>query len=73
MFYNVTIYIASPTIERYSAILSADDYIVILSILDCIVICSTEDRFMIRLFASSIVLNVMPYTFVARICSITIT
>ena len=57
--YDVRIYIGIPIMEGYVAIPSAED---------CTVIASTEDCFMITLFASSILLNVLPYTFDLRIC-----
>ena len=52
---------------------SAEDYIVIPSIVDCLVFPSTEDCFMICLFASYILLTVLPCTFYLMICSAGIT
>ena len=64
LLYNVVIYIVLPTIEDCIVIPFAGDYTVIFS---------TEDCFMNPLFAASILLNVIPYTFYLRICSVTIT
>ena len=73
LLYNVRIYIVLATIANYIAIPSADDCIAIPSIVDCIVIPSAEDCFMMRLLASSILINVLPGTCYSKICSTNIT
>ena len=61
LLYDVRNYIALPTVEDNIAIPSATDYTAILS---------TKDCFMIPFFASSILLNILPYTFDLRLCFI---
>ena len=58
LLYTVRTDIVLSTIENCIAIPSAEDCVVIHSIVDCIVIPSTEGGFMIRLRASSILINV---------------